>query len=283
MQRYIVFIVMSLLIMGCATPTRISPYEEYKKQMKKLAEKNPPNYVEKAYAGVSVTLNDMGECEVVDIVKGSPADKADIRIGDVILSIDGEKITTRKQMFKIYDSKRPGEIMSAEIRRQGKVIKRDVVLDGLYRGHDIYVLNQELVKDIPLRMVIIVDEIDIQALNLDQKDMMNARKTYESLAYAELESMYVPFCSIQTNCSIIERHNIGPILQELKFQRSDLASNVTRAKIGQLSGATHLIMASFIALRKHKKGFHYLGERKFVELKSGKILCSVVDQGEVLY
>lgn len=283
MQRYIVFIVMSLFIMGCATPTRISPYQEYKNQMKKLAEKNPQNYVEKAYAGVSVALSDIGECEVVDVGKGSPADKADIRIGDVILRIDGEKITTRKQMFRIYDSKRPGEIISAEIRRQGKVIKRDVLLDGVYRGYDIYVLNQELVKDIPLRMVIIVDGIDIQALNLDQKDMINARKTYESLAYAELESMYVPFCHAQTNCSIIERHNIDTILQELKFQTSDLASDVTRAKIGQLSGATHLIMVNFIALRKHKKGFHYLGERKFVELKSGKILYSVVDQGEVLY
>jgi hypothetical protein len=283
MQRYIVFIVMGLLIMGCATPTPISPYETYKMQIKKKAEKNPRNYVEKAYAGVSVTLNDRGECEVVDVVKGSPADNADIRIGDIVLSIDGKKIRTRKQMFKLYDSKRPGEIMSAEIGRQGRVIKRDVLLDGLFRGHDIYVLNQELVKDIPLRMVIIVDEIDIQALHLNEKDMTNARKTYESLAYAELESIYVPFCSTQTNCSIIERHNMGAILQELKFQKSHLASDAMRVKIGQMSGATHVIMASFIALRKHENGFHYLGERKFVELKSGKILCSIVDQDEVLY
>jgi hypothetical protein len=262
-----------------AGKANIPTYEDYKKQMKQLAERNPQNYVEKAFAGVAVAINNDKECEVVTVGKGSPADKADIRIGDVILSIDGEKIKDRRQLFKIYDSKRPGETISGEIRRQGRVIKKDVTLDAVYMDYDFYVLNQELVKDIPLRIAIIVDEVDIQALNLEQKDMMNAKKTGESIIYAEMEKRYVSFCHGQTNCSIIERHNVDAILQELKFQTSNLVSDDMRARIGQLSGATHLMIASYTAYGKHKNGFQYQGKRKLVEVKSGKILFSLVDRG----
>ncbi|MHB1346589.1 MAG: S41 family peptidase [Candidatus Humimicrobiaceae bacterium] len=42
--------------------------------------------------GVVVTLNDQEKVEVVNVIKGSPSSKLDIRQGDIIMKVDGESI-----------------------------------------------------------------------------------------------------------------------------------------------------------------------------------------------
>jgi serine protease Do len=56
---------------------------------------------------------------VRDIDPGSPADEAGLQPYDVIVSIDGETITTREDyVARIYDY-RPGDVVSVEIIREG--------------------------------------------------------------------------------------------------------------------------------------------------------------------
>lgn len=56
---------------------------------------------------------------VDDVIKESPADKAGIKKGDVILKIDGEKITDMDDLHYVV-KKNPGKEVKIEVLRKGK-------------------------------------------------------------------------------------------------------------------------------------------------------------------
>ncbi len=57
------------------------------------------------------------------IVKGSPADKADLRTGDIIIAVDGEKITSDKSLSSITGTKKPGDKIELTVMRGDQEIK----------------------------------------------------------------------------------------------------------------------------------------------------------------
>ena len=67
---------------------------------------------------------------VKDVERGSPAEKAGlrptlstrrgIRLGDVIVAIDGTAIHTSKDLFAVMDTKKVGETVTVTIERDGK-------------------------------------------------------------------------------------------------------------------------------------------------------------------
>jgi len=64
---------------------------EYLKENHLLAEKNPQSFVKRPFSGVDIKINSANELVIMDVLKGSPADKAGIRLGDVVMQIDGIK------------------------------------------------------------------------------------------------------------------------------------------------------------------------------------------------
>lgn len=65
---------------------------------------------------------------VADVIKGDPADKAGIKAGDVILSIDGKEIENHKELINIVGSKSPGETVKLKVLRDGKILNISVKL-----------------------------------------------------------------------------------------------------------------------------------------------------------
>jgi serine protease Do len=57
---------------------------------------------------------------VADVVKGSPADEAGIKAGDVIVAVDGEKITDTNVLQTEIMYRRPGETVQIEVVRNGE-------------------------------------------------------------------------------------------------------------------------------------------------------------------
>lgn len=92
----------------------------------------------KAYLGVQyqmvgkqvALLNNVPEgAYVVDVVAGSPAEKANIQVGDVIYKADGNQIAdTNGGLAKVISSKNPGDMVSLEIWRDGSTVKVSVTL-----------------------------------------------------------------------------------------------------------------------------------------------------------
>ena len=62
------------------------------------------------------------------IIPGSPAEKANLQEGDIILSFNGEKITTQNSLAKIIRKYKPGDKVTLEILRGKKKKTVEVVL-----------------------------------------------------------------------------------------------------------------------------------------------------------
>ena len=76
----------------------------------------------------SFGMNESKGALVSKVEPGGPADKAGIRSGDVILSVDGESIDQMAELPTVIGSKKPGSKVSIDIWRDGKQKQIDIVI-----------------------------------------------------------------------------------------------------------------------------------------------------------
>jgi serine protease Do len=81
----------------------------------------------RAYLGV-VFDTGTDDLKVVEVTKDSPAEKAGIKEGDVILSIDGTKLKDRTALGEFMDKKSVGDEVTVEIQREDEVVKLKIKL-----------------------------------------------------------------------------------------------------------------------------------------------------------
>lgn len=70
---------------------------------------------------------------VQDIISGSPAEKAGIKAGDVILSVNGKDVNAPNEIQTLIAEHVPGDVVTLRIFRGGKTISKDVTLSELSR------------------------------------------------------------------------------------------------------------------------------------------------------
>ena len=68
---------------------------------------------------------------IAEVVEGSPADKAGIRRGDILLSFDGKEIEHMRELPRIVASTDVGSTVKAELFRDGKTISVNVTVGEL--------------------------------------------------------------------------------------------------------------------------------------------------------
>lgn len=66
------------------------------------------------WLGISTTLNGL---KVVEVAKGSPAEKSGIRPGDRVLGLNGSKVETPEDLVRVMGSTRPGETVRIRVLR----------------------------------------------------------------------------------------------------------------------------------------------------------------------
>lgn len=67
-------------------------------------------------------------CELVEVTRGGAADRAGLRVGDVVLAIDSHKVTDVTELVNEIRRRRPGTSVSLEVLRRGQ---RQVVVATL--------------------------------------------------------------------------------------------------------------------------------------------------------
>ncbi|OGU19393.1 MAG: 2-alkenal reductase [Ignavibacteria bacterium GWA2_55_25] len=60
---------------------------------------------------------------VSDVFRNGPAEKAGIKVGDIILEISGEKINSEEELFAVLNDARPGDTLRLKVYRERKEVQ----------------------------------------------------------------------------------------------------------------------------------------------------------------
>ena len=111
---------------------------------------------------------------VASVGENSPADKAGIKAGDIILNFDGKKIDTMRTLPKVVASTEVGKSVELKIWRNKKLISKRLILGRLESSEEFKEKKSTIVKkeeDIESLKITVreLDKNDITSRNLDKK------------------------------------------------------------------------------------------------------------------
>ena len=104
---------------------------------------------------------------VASVSEGSPADKAGIKAGDIVLEFDGKKIDTMRTLPKLVAQTKVGKRVTVKIWRNQIIISKKILLGRLESSKEFKAENQtESDKD-----TIIVEALKISVRDLNKNDI----------------------------------------------------------------------------------------------------------------
>jgi serine protease Do len=98
---------------------------------------------------------------VASVGQNSPAEKAGIKAGDIILEFDGKKINTMKKLPNVVASTEVGKSVELKIWRNKKLISKRLTLGRLETSEEFKETKPKIVKK----------DIDIQSLKITVRDL----------------------------------------------------------------------------------------------------------------
>jgi len=98
-------------------------------------------------AWIGITLEPEG-CRIQGVVSGAPGERAGLKAGDEILSVDGDKVASAAELIERVGKKGIGEKVSLRLRRGGKEDAVSLVLEP--RPDELQILRRNLLdKPVP--------------------------------------------------------------------------------------------------------------------------------------
>jgi hypothetical protein len=250
MRRIFVVMLGIILLFGCSTIG---------------GTRNPPANFFKA---VSLNLGmSWDNREVVKLDKGSPAERAGVKLGDIFISnsFEGKKITSKEEFNSLKFKMRPGDHILYVMDRDGKQIEFNIkpnVLDALPTYFEIDRLLQ--LENRRVTLAVIVSQVKNTRRGVS-KDWYDARRME---LQSEYEANAIRYFSDQKDFSIVDRSRLTQILDEFQFSRSGFVSDKLRTKIGEMTGATHIMDISYT---QYESGL--VTTSRLIEIESGKVLA----------
>ena len=107
---------------------------------------------------------------VSEVIDDSPAARAGLQVGDIILAVDGQKVEEMHRLPRMVAAKKPGTRVKLKVLRMAKLLNIDVVLDDLEgdNGEDISHSSDDRLEDLGLAVRQLTPELAArQRLSLD--------------------------------------------------------------------------------------------------------------------
>ena len=156
---------------------------------------------------------------VASVGKKSPADKAGIKAGDIILEFDGKKIETMRKLPRVVASTEVGKSVNLKIWRNKKLLNKRLTLGRLESSTEFKEKKAELPKKIK--------ELDIDTLKLTVRDL-NSKDIETRNLSKDLKGAV-----------IIEISNRGPMAGLLNI--NDIIIEVQKKPIQKIENLDNLI------------------------------------------
>ncbi len=116
------------------------------------------------------------ECVVQTVGTGTPAEKAGMKLGDVVVSVAGEPVTTPSSLKRALLPTKPGQRVAIEVQRDGKAVTLEATL-GRRPMEVIRPEDRSAEAEDPLSFLLTFHQIDGQALpSLDPEKFQKLRK-----------------------------------------------------------------------------------------------------------
>ncbi len=138
---------------------------------------------------------------VASVGQNSPAEKAGIKAGDIILEFDGKKINTMKKLPNVVASTEVGKSVELKIWRNKKLISKRLILGRLETSEEFKETKPKIVKK----------DIDIQSLKIAVRDLndedittRNLNKKIKGVVITEISNRSPLVSLLNVNDIIIE-------------------------------------------------------------------------------
>jgi serine protease Do len=138
---------------------------------------------------------------VASVGTNSPAEKAGVKAGDIILEFDGKKINTMKKLPNVVASTEVGKSVELKIWRNKKLITKRLTLGRLETSEEFKETKPKIVKK----------DVDIQSLKIAVRDLndqdisnRNLKKKTEGVVITEISNLSPLANLLNVNDIIIE-------------------------------------------------------------------------------
>jgi len=209
---------------------------------------------------------------VAGLPEDSPARAAGMRMGDLIVSVNGMAMKT-KDLAKLVH-RNAGELISFVVKRNNELITYPVKPRFVYTELPTFHKTRELVE-IDKRTVnaaVIVGEVKNNLVQEAATWEASERQTWQ----AAIEGRMLEIFGGTGRFNLVDRTRIDAILEEQKMSLTGLISDDTRARIGKMTGATHLYLVSLARYpnpQDRNKCVDVITAR-MIEIESGSVLAA---------
>jgi membrane-associated protease RseP (regulator of RpoE activity) len=231
------------------------------------------NFIEQQKAGLALQLVEK-KIVVKALAPNYPGEKAGIMAGDVVLTVDGQSFPGVMDVVNYIGSRKKGEKVVIVVERNGEKHTFKIEPATIRIRPTLLKLQTQLFEGRKVALAVVVSDVKT---TFDMKP-----EVYESWVQgirndvqSDMESFYLRNCGANKNFGIVDRSRTKAILEEFRLNQTGLVSDTMRVKIGEMTGATHLLDISFARFRA-AAGYHDDVNVRLIDIGSGAVLA--VDQ-----
>jgi membrane-associated protease RseP (regulator of RpoE activity) len=228
--------------------------------------------------GIFLKENKSNNLEISSVIKNSPAEKAQLRVEDVITKINGTQIKSRYDFLRLLDEIPPGKSINLTVQRHSTAIEKTVLVQEGFIYHDAKAIQSILASGRTVRLAIIIVDVNSKLTTPQEKQQYEDwRNKIKSEIFSTLAAEFLNTYQGEKNLLIIDRVKIEQIMKEIVFQQTGFVSDNDKIKLGNMYGVTHLLLVDF-SLQHPNYPFlkvMYVENRRLIEVKSGKTVTAV--------
>ncbi len=161
---------------------------------------------------------------VASVSENSPADKAGIKAGDIILEFDGKKIDTMRKLPKLVAQTEVGKKVTLKIWRNQKLISKKVLLGRLESSEQ---FKAESKEELDKNKYVKVEDLKISIRDLNKDDILQ-RKLPKNTTGVVVTEIFPnsPLVFVSVNDIIVE-------LQKKKIKNSNQFNSLIRQAVNK--------------------------------------------------